>query len=180
MTGPNRRREGSRMEDLAAEFLERHGVIILERNYRVRKAEIDIIGDANGTLIFVEVKARRSGKSGMPSEAVGEDKQKRICRCADQYMFEKGMDPYRVPVRFDVVTIGREEDRRERELAMRSFAGGSETMPGNIPMGHIPPGQYKAPAQGDVLRDQKRGIRWVRGAFPYRRGVPKKPYWRVY
>ena len=106
MPGENLRKTGNEMEDVAAEYLTKRGVRILERNFRSREAEIDIIGKDGETLIFVEVKARRTGKkSGEASEAVGMAKQKRICRCADYYMHEKGIDPFSTLVRFDVVAI---------------------------------------------------------------------------
>ena len=106
MPGENLRKTGSEMEEVAAEYLTEHGVRILERNFRSREAEIDIIGKDGETLIFVEVKARKAGKkSGEASEAVGTAKQKRICRCADFYMHEKGIDPFGTMIRFDVVAI---------------------------------------------------------------------------
>lgn len=106
MPGENLRKTGKEMENAAAEYLTGHGVRILERNFRSREAEIDLIGKEGETLVFVEVKARRAGKkSGEAVEAVGTAKQKRICRCADFYMHENGIDPFGTMVRFDVVAI---------------------------------------------------------------------------
>ena len=86
MPGENLRKTGKEMEDLAADYLSSRGVRILERNFRSREAEIDIIAQQDRTLLFVEVKARKAGeKSGDGLEAVGSAKQKRICRCADFY-----------------------------------------------------------------------------------------------
>ena len=94
------------MEDLAADYLSSRGIRILERNFRSREAEIDIIGTDGERLIFVEVKARTAGeKSGSGFEAVGRAKQARICRCADYYMHEKGIDPFSTGIRFDVIDI---------------------------------------------------------------------------
>ena len=82
MPGENLRKTGKEMEDLAADYLSSRGVRILERNFRSREAEIDIIAQQDRTLLFVEVKARKAGeKSGDGLEAVGSAKQKRICRC---------------------------------------------------------------------------------------------------
>ena len=112
MPGENLRKTGNEMEDVAAEYLTKRGVRILERNFRSREAEIDIIGKDGETLIFVEVKARKAGKkSGEASEAVGTAKQKRICGCADFYMHEKGIDPFSNMVRFDVVAITAGSDK---------------------------------------------------------------------
>lgn len=106
MPGENLRKTGKEMEDLAADYLSSRGVRILERNFRSREAEIDIIAREDRALLFVEVKARKTGeKSGTGAEAVGAAKQKRICRCADYYMHEKGVDPFNTSIRFDVIEI---------------------------------------------------------------------------
>ena len=106
MPRENLRKTGSQMEEAAAAYLAERGVTILERNFRSRTAEIDIVGKQDGTLLFIEVKARaESQKSGTAQEAVGTAKQKRICRCADYYLHTKGIDPYRTGIRFDVVAI---------------------------------------------------------------------------
>ena len=112
MPGENLRKTGKEMEDLAAEYLSSRAVRILERNFRSREAEIDIIGQQDETLLFIEVKARKAGeKSGSGLEAVGAAKQKRICRCADYYMHEKGIDPYSTGIRFDVIAITIPEEK---------------------------------------------------------------------
>lgn len=113
----NHRYEGSFFEERAAKFLQQNGVRILERNFRVRQAEIDIVGEtvstAGGggrgaispTLLFVEVKARTGNGSGAAGEAVTVSKQEKICRCADHYLSRHGIDPYRQKIRFDVITV---------------------------------------------------------------------------
>ena len=112
MPRENLRKTGSQMEEAAAAYLTERGVTVLERNFRSRTAEIDIVGKQDGTLLFIEVKARaESQKSGTAQEAVGTAKQKRICRCADYYMHSKGIDPYRTGIRFDVVAITMREDK---------------------------------------------------------------------
>lgn len=73
-------------ENFAAEVLESQGYSILERNFRCRLGEIDLIAEKNGELCFVEVKTRNSDAFGRPSEAVTRDKQKRIKRTAAFYM----------------------------------------------------------------------------------------------
>ena len=114
MPGENLRKTGKEMEDLAAEYLSSRAVRILERNFRSREAEIDIIGQQDETLVFVEVKARKAGeKSGSGLEAVGAAKQKRICRCADFYMYGKGIDPFGTGIRFDVIAITIPDDKED-------------------------------------------------------------------
>lgn len=60
----NRRSQGKAGEDIAANYLEREGLKILERNYRFERGEIDIIAEEGDELVFVEVKARRSTTFG--------------------------------------------------------------------------------------------------------------------
>ena len=67
----NKRETGTRKEELAADFLTRRGVKILERNFRCRQGEIDLIGMDGQYLVFVEVKYRKTARNGMPAEAVG-------------------------------------------------------------------------------------------------------------
>lgn len=157
MPEENLRKTGNEMEDVAAAYLKERGVRILERNFRSREAEIDIIGKEGETLIFVEVKARKAGKkSGEAAEAVGTAKQKRICRCADFYMHENEMDPFSTMIRFDVVAI--------------TAASGDKAESG----GEIETG---ADLSGKTRRVE---IRWIRNAFSYIQYGRVKPHWRVW
>lgn len=104
----NKREAGAKYEQIAAEFLQQSGMLILERNFRCRSGEIDLIGRHEGYLVFVEVKYRASDKSGMPEEAVGYQKQRKICRVADFYRYVKNL-PEQTPVRYDVVAVLREQ-----------------------------------------------------------------------
>ena len=74
----NRRKEGAYYENLVAEYLKTQGYEILEKNYRCRIGEIDLIAKEGETLVFVEVKYRRNDKMGDPKEAVNRKKQKKI------------------------------------------------------------------------------------------------------
>lgn len=100
----NNRATGTEKEQTAAEFLQKNGMRILEKNYRCKQGEVDIIGRHKGYLVFVEVKYRKSDRMGFPEEAVHRKKQKRICNCARVYMYLKGLGA-EYPVRFDVVAI---------------------------------------------------------------------------
>jgi len=94
---------GKRNEQLAAEFLRKHGYRILEKNYRCKTGEIDIIAKDNTTICFVEVKARNSQAFGLPQEAVGKHKQKQISIAALNYLSSKKL--FAKSARFDVVSI---------------------------------------------------------------------------
>ena len=85
----NRRKEGAYYENLVAEYLKTQGYEILEKNYRCRIGEIDLIAKEGETLVFVEVKYRRSSEAGDPAEAVDYRKQKKISRVAEYYCWKK-------------------------------------------------------------------------------------------
>ena len=87
-------------EDAAVRYLEKMGYTILERNYRIRIGEVDIIARDEEYLVFIEVKTRRSKKFGSPFEAVDARKQQQIFKVASAYV--RGRD---IPVRFDVVAV---------------------------------------------------------------------------
>ncbi|HID70640.1 MAG TPA: YraN family protein [Desulfobacterales bacterium] len=99
----NRISLGKKGEDLAASFLKKNGFQIIQRNYRQKIGEIDIIARQNEWLVFIEVKARKSIRFGQPFEAVTQNKQAQICRVALDFMTRnKLLDQ---PVRFDVISI---------------------------------------------------------------------------
>ncbi len=94
---------GNKGEDAAAVFLEKHGYIVRERNYRAKTGEIDIIVSKGNTMVFVEVKTRGSLAYGMPAEAVTITKQQKIIRTAQSYIRYKGLSDY--SYRFDVLEV---------------------------------------------------------------------------
>lgn len=100
----NKRSVGADYEQKAADYLEKHGFQIVERNFHSRQGEIDIIGIHKGQLVFVEVKYRRNKNAGFPEEAVDFRKQGRICRTSDYYRL-KNPAYGTMQVRYDVVTI---------------------------------------------------------------------------
>jgi putative endonuclease len=94
-------REGAAAEDLAAGFLSRRGLAILERNYRCRGGEIDLVARDGKTLVFVEVRYRRSRRFGGAAASVDARKQARILLAARHYLATHG----EVPCRCDVVAL---------------------------------------------------------------------------
>lgn len=97
----NNRETGSRYEERAREFLESQGFTILEKNFRTRLGEIDLIGKEEEYLVFIEVKHRKNTSYGLPEEAVNFKKQRTICRVSDVYRMKHRLGE--VPMRFDVV-----------------------------------------------------------------------------
>lgn len=93
-----------RGEDAAAAFLERIGMSIETRNWRSAAGEIDIVARDGDTLVFVEVKTRKSERAGTAEEAVSAAKQRRIVKLARAYLASDRADCEQ-GVRFDVVAI---------------------------------------------------------------------------
>ena len=100
----NKRPVGSTREAEAASYLEKNGYQILEHNYRCRQGEIDLIARDGRYLVFIEVKYRRTLRSGYPEEAVDKRKQQKIWRTARYYLYRHGYGED-TPCRFDVVSI---------------------------------------------------------------------------
>lgn len=100
----NNRKTGDIYELYAMDYLKSHGVLILYKNFRCKIGEIDIIGLDGDTLVFFEVKFRKTSKNGYPSEAVSKTKQATICKVADYYRLKNGISALK-SCRFDVVSI---------------------------------------------------------------------------
>jgi putative endonuclease len=93
-------------EELAAAHLLRLGYEIVERNYRTRWGELDIVARAGSTLTFCEVKTRRAGgRAGGPFDAVGRDKQTRVRKMAGSWLVERRDRPYAEVIRFDAIGV---------------------------------------------------------------------------
>lgn len=101
-SSPNKKDLGKIGENTTAKFLSRCGYKILEKNFRIKGGEVDIIAEKNDTLVFVEVKSRTSTEYGTGEEAVTYTKKKRLIRAAKAYLRYKGADRN---CRFDVISI---------------------------------------------------------------------------
>jgi len=106
---------GRRGEAAAARFLRRRGYKIVARSDHLPPGELDLVAVARDrTIVFVEVKTRTSQDSGHPSEAVDDDKQRRLSRLAVTYLKRHGLLEY--PARFDVIAITWPEDGRRPQI----------------------------------------------------------------
>lgn len=99
----NNRKIGTYYETAAAYYLEQSGYEIVEKNYRCKLGEIDLIARDGEYLVFCEVKFRTTKTKGSPLEAVNRKKQQTIIRCAQWYLMEHQLQE--IPCRFDVVGI---------------------------------------------------------------------------
>lgn len=100
---------GKTGEDIAAEHLIGRGYRILQRNYRCKAGEIDIVAGRGRTVVFCEVKTRRTDRWGQPSEAVGHLKQGRLRRLAATWLAEHEVRASNV--RFDVFSVVADKGR---------------------------------------------------------------------
>jgi putative endonuclease len=101
---PSRRQDlGARGEAAAASWYEAHGYQVVQRNWRCREGEIDLILRRGRTLVFCEVKTRSSDRFGLPAEAVTPTKQRKVRLVARQYL--AGVRGGGGPLRFDVASV---------------------------------------------------------------------------
>jgi putative endonuclease len=110
---------GEKSENLAAWYLKENGYKIIEQNYRNRMGEIDIIAQDKKTIVFVEVKSRRSIRYGSPKWAVTPQKQRKISMVALYYL--KATKQIDVKARFDVVAITSNRDEPQIEVVKNAF-----------------------------------------------------------
>ncbi len=112
---PNRRqRLGKRGEGLAVRYLEEYGYTILERNFRTRQGEIDIVAQKGDYLVFVEVRTRSSSTYGPPEESITQLKKAHLIATAEEYLQVRGQEE--TEWRIDVIAI--EVDPRGKVMRM--------------------------------------------------------------
>lgn len=90
-------------EDTASKYLEESGYTILDRNFKCKSGEIDIIARDGNYIVFVEVKTRSGSFYGTPGEAVNELKQHKIIKVSETYIMKRKLFNY--DFRFDVIEI---------------------------------------------------------------------------
>ena len=115
----SRIRTGEKGEELAVVYLQKLGYRILERNYRCPLGEIDIVAKDKDTIVFVEVKSRKTEEFGDPELAVGKTKQRKLTLISLYYLAQKNGSP--VAARFDVVAVKMLRDRTEVKLIQNAF-----------------------------------------------------------
>ena len=107
-------------EDLAADFLKRQGYKILERNFRNKLGEVDIVAAEKDVICFIEVKTRRTPLCGTPFEAISSAKQFKLGQLALSYLkYKKLLDR---AARFDVVAVFKNENNQDQvEIIKNAF-----------------------------------------------------------
>ena len=115
---------GRKGEQMAADALRERGYHIVERNFRCRYGEIDLIAEERDDLVFVEVKTRRGSAFGRPEEAVTLTKRRKLAEVASYYldMHAEGDRSWRI----DVVAIDFNQDGKFREVRVYQHAVSEE------------------------------------------------------
>jgi putative endonuclease len=98
---------GRQGEEIAVAHLLKLGYIILDKNWRAGRNELDIIARDKDFLVIIEVKSRRNDTFAEPEEAVTRDKQQALIRAANVYIFRKNIN---LETRFDIVSIIHNKD----------------------------------------------------------------------
>ena len=106
----NKQKTGAWGEELAAEHYIKQGYNLLERNFRVREGEIDVILQKGNCIVFAEVKTRSINAIAQPKEWVTPAKQKKIIKAAAYYLAQSGKND--LFVRFDVVEVVYLKDKK--------------------------------------------------------------------
>jgi putative endonuclease len=109
---------GKNAEEFAAQFLRQKGYEIVEKNFKNRIGEIDLIARNNGYLVFIEVKARQTDDFGGPASAMTPSKQRKLMQMAKAYMVYKNIE---TDARFDVVLIHGSMNAPSVELIQNAF-----------------------------------------------------------
>ena len=104
-------------EELAEKRLRASGYAILDRNWRTREGEIDIVAREGDVIVFVEVRARRTDTFGLPEESITFRKKERLLKAALAYIEEKGL--FELDCRFDLIAL--ELSRGGKVLRLEHF-----------------------------------------------------------
>lgn len=95
--------QGAAAESLACNYLKQRGLLLIERNYRCKMGELDLIMEQDDELVFIEVRMRSNPNYGSAAESVDERKQQRLIRTAHHYLQHHNC--HHRPCRFDIIAI---------------------------------------------------------------------------
>jgi len=112
---------GDNAEKQAADFLISNGLSVIAKNVSSKFGEVDIICKDNETIVFVEVKYRKSSSYGGAISTVSKTKQQKLKLCASFYLQQLGLNEYNTPCRFDVVTLQGSLDKPQLTWLKNAF-----------------------------------------------------------
>lgn len=113
------KRRGDLGEDAARRYLEGRGFRVLDRNWRYKQWELDLVCRDGDTVVFVEVKTRRVGAMGTPADALDRKKQARLVKAASQYLTKHAL--WDEPCRFDLAGVVDTGDSMDVEHIENAF-----------------------------------------------------------
>ncbi len=119
----NRKETGALGEKIAAEFLQKNGYYILTKNYRCPEGEIDIIAERQETLVFIEVRTKRSWRFGSPEESITQIKKERLKTLAERYGQEHEGLPSNWRIDLVAVEIGQGDRVKRIEIIENAVEG---------------------------------------------------------
>ena len=111
---------GKHAEDLACQYLNQHGLSLLERNFNTRFGEIDLVMRDKDTTVFVEVRYRRHSDIVDPLSSIDTRKQRKLIRTA-QYYLQRQHTVAHLPARFDVVAITEDDAQPKIQWIKNAF-----------------------------------------------------------
>jgi putative endonuclease len=101
----NRYKKGQEGEDIACEYLKGQSYLIIERNYRGKRGEIDIIARDGKVIVFIEVKSWKTIPVSEAEFSIGIMKKRRMIKSAEQYLFENSKKMSGLDIRFDFIFV---------------------------------------------------------------------------
>jgi putative endonuclease len=111
---------GNHIEQLACNYLIKNGLILIQKNFKSRMGEIDLIMWDKDTIAFIEVRYRRSDAFGGALGSIDWRKQKRIINTANDYLYKFRLTE-KYPCRFDVVIVSGSLQMPEIEWILQAF-----------------------------------------------------------
>ncbi len=111
---------GQEAESLAQRYLAGNGLELVTRNYRTRLGEIDLIMKDNETIVFIEVRYRKTTTYGSSAESIDRRKQAKLVSCAQHYLQKQKMS-FSMASRFDVIAISKETGQPRIEWIKNAF-----------------------------------------------------------
>lgn len=109
------RHTGQAYEDEAVKLVQAAGLVVLSRNYTTRCGEIDIVAEDNGTLVFIEVRARSNSRFNSAAGSVDRRKQQKLVRAAQLYL-RRVSGPGQPGCRFDVIAFEPPQSSAQRDV----------------------------------------------------------------
>jgi putative endonuclease len=111
-------KRGLAAEDLACQYLCQQGLRLIERNFRCRVGELDLIMEDGTDLVFVEVRSRHNNRYGTPAETITPVKRRRLVRTALFFLQQRRLD---APCRFDIIAISQASGKPKLEWIKNAF-----------------------------------------------------------